>query len=65
MADQEKVVTNDVEEKMLGAFVPKDLFWQFKETAAGRKEKMCEAIAHAAYLYIAVEEKGDSSNGRK
>jgi hypothetical protein len=57
-------VNKDMVEKMLGAFVPEDLYWQFKNTATIRKEQMKDAIIHAAYLYIdavnATEEKQEA-----
>lgn len=50
------MASQDDKEKMLGALVPKDLFWKFKQTASNRHEKMVEAVIHAAELYIAIEE---------
>lgn len=43
-------------EKMLGALVPAELFWEFKKTAAGRGEGMREALMNAVHLYLAIEE---------
>ena len=57
MADTKKKISADDAEKMLGAFVPESVFWEFKKAAAARKEKMSEAMINAAYLYISI---GDS-----
>lgn len=38
--------------KMLGAHVPEELYWEFKNAAAKRKEPLKDAIAHAARMYI-------------
>jgi len=44
--------------KSLGALVPSELYYAFKEAAAKRQEQMQEAIINAAYLYIdAIKEK--------
>lgn len=43
------------QDKMLGAFVPAELFWKFKEAAASRKETMGEAMMNAAYLYLSID----------
>jgi Sec7-like guanine-nucleotide exchange factor len=46
-------VSMEVEEaKMLGALVPADIYWKFKEMVTKRKENMQEAMVHAALLYI-------------
>lgn len=52
-----KYMTNDnkTEGRSLGAMIPEDLYWEFKNTAARRKESMQEAIMHAAMLYIDVD----------
>lgn len=53
MADTSKV--EDEDQKMLGALVDKDLYWDFKKAVSNRKENMASAIAHAARLYIDVD----------
>ena len=45
-------VVEDVETKMLGAHVEQDLYWAFKQAAAGRNEPLKLAIRHAAMMYI-------------
>jgi len=42
--------------KMLGGFVPAEIYWAFKEMAAIRKESMTEALTNAILMYIDVEE---------
>lgn len=50
--------------KMLGAHVDVDLYWSFKKAAAGRNERLKEAITHAARMYIdAANREGDSDVG--
>lgn len=44
--------TDDNDEKMLGALVSPDLYWQFKTMAAKRNESMKTALENAARLYI-------------
>jgi hypothetical protein len=44
----------EVELKMLGAHVPKELYWDFKKAAASRGEQLKDAVAHAARMYIAI-----------
>ena len=61
MADTKKKLLAVDAEKMLGAFVPEELFWEFKKAAADRKEKMSEAMINAAYLYISI---GDSKEAK-
>lgn len=56
-------VKEDEETKMLGALVPIDLFWQFKQIAAQRKESMQVAIMNAAYLYLDAEKGEARKNG--
>ena len=56
MADTKKKISADEAEKMLGAFVPESVFWDFKRAAAARKEKMSEAMINAAYLYISISD---------
>jgi hypothetical protein len=57
-ADREHIINlNNVpmeveEAKMLGALVPPDVYWKFKEMVTKRKESMQEAMMHAAMLYI-------------
>lgn len=48
----DKNTVPSTEEKMLGAKVPADVYWEFKRQAAMRKEGMAEALTHAALLYI-------------
>lgn len=36
----------------VGGQVPEVIYWDFKKTAAERKETMQEALAHALMLYI-------------
>lgn len=54
MEEQNKAVTcsEEPETKLLGAQVPEDIYWQFKNMASSRKETMQEAILNAAYLYL-------------
>lgn len=51
-------VSEDEETRMLGAHVPEELYWDFKNAAAKRKEHLKNAIAHAARMYI------DAGKGR-
>ena len=62
---QAQLTTNDIPEtKMLGAHVDADLYWMFKKAAAGRNERLKEAITHAARMYIdAANGEGDSDVG--
>lgn len=62
---QAQSATNDnPETKMLGAHVDVDLYWMFKKAAAGRNERLKEAITHAARMYIdAAKREGDSGVG--
>ena len=55
MAKTKKKEVGADEAKMLGAFVPTELFWKFKEAAAARKETMGEAMVNAAYLYLSID----------
>lgn len=41
--------------KLLGAHVDEDIYWEFKNKAAKRKEPMVDAIRHAALMYIHAE----------
>ncbi|MNP50157.1 hypothetical protein D3C76_1444030 [compost metagenome] len=43
---------DEKETKLLGAHVPKHLYWKFKTAAGARNENMVEAIINAALLYI-------------
>lgn len=56
MSDMHDVIADEKisadERKMLGAHVPEELYWQFKNAAASRKEQLKDAIAHAAMMYI-------------
>jgi hypothetical protein len=65
MADVKDKVVTDKTEKMLGAFVDEDLFWKFKKAAADRKEKMSEAIANAAYLYLDIDKNKEAESNDK
>lgn len=65
MADTKKKILAVDAEKMLGAFVPEEVFWDFKKAAAARKEKMSEAMINAAYLYISiVDDEGANIDGK-
>lgn len=44
--------TEEEATKMLGAHVSEDLYWEFKNAAAKRKEPLKVAICHAARMYI-------------
>lgn len=57
---QEELLAQEEELKFLGAQVDADLFWQFKETQAVRKETNKTALEHALRLYVDVE---DNKNG--
>lgn len=46
--------TDDNDEKMLGALVPNELYWQFKKAAAERNESMKTALEVAARLYVEI-----------
>jgi len=48
---------DETDTKMLGAKVPTDIYWKFKEAAARRGERMEEAMLNAALLYIDVDTK--------
>ena len=48
--------------KSLGAVVPEQLYWDFKDAAAKRKESMQEAIIHAARMYVDVESDAEEAN---
>ena len=61
MSDTKKKLLAVDAEKMLGAFVPEEVFWEFKKAAAARKEKMSEAMINAAYLYISI---GDNKEAK-
>lgn len=50
--DKPQQPDDEKDTKMLGAHVPKDLYWEFKEVAAARKEDLKDAIQHAARMYI-------------
>lgn len=54
----DEAVNVQEETKLLGAQVPEDIYWKFKETASTRKETMQEAIINAALMYMDVQ-KGD------
>jgi len=62
---QAQSTTNDSPKtKMLGAHVDVDLYWTFKKAAAGRNERLKEAITHAARMYIdAAKREGDLDVG--
>jgi hypothetical protein len=66
MVDNKNIKTSEEEaDKMLGAFVPAKLFWEFKKAAAERKEKMRDAIVNAAYLYLDAVKEEAKQNGQK
>lgn len=59
------MLTDKKEEKFLGSSVHEDLYWEFKNVAARRKETMQDAITHAVRLYIDIdkEEERAKENG--
>ncbi len=43
------------EVKTVGGAIPSELYWQFKQTQAGRKETATQALENAIRLYIEID----------
>lgn len=48
--------TTKEQTKMVGGYVPVELYWKFKAAHNQRKEKAGEALEHALRLYCDIEE---------